>query len=336
MSIISAALSGLRSTRLITACLAFAALAAASPNSARAEYPDHPVTIVACFPAGGGTDLAARMIHVELGKALGQPVIIENRGGAGGSIGTGVVARAKPDGYTLLACSSAFVVNPSLYEKVPYDPFKDFTPIMVIGASPNVFVVPAQSKIQSMKELIAQAKANPGKMNWTSPGVGTTPQLAGELLKIKAGLDIQHIPYAGAGPANTAVLGGLVDFYAANYGSLTGLLNSGKVRPIAVTSKTRWPDLPNVPTLDEIGIKDAESDTFQGLFAPAGTPKPVIDRLAKEVGKILADPEIKAKYVKLGLPVVAEGPEAFKTRIAREVPMYKEVVDKAGLKIKNK
>jgi tripartite-type tricarboxylate transporter receptor subunit TctC len=276
------------------------------------------------------------MIHVELGKALGQPVIIENRGGAGGSIGTGVVARAKPDGYTLLACSSAFVVNPSLYEKVPYDPFKDFTPIMVIGASPNVFVVPAQSKIQTMRELIAQAKANPGKMNWTSPGVGTTPQLAGELLKIKAGLDIQHIPYAGAGPANTAVLGGLVDFYAANYGSLTGLLNSGKVRPIAVTSKTRWPDLPNVPTLDEIGIKDAESDTFQGLFAPAGTPKLVIDRLAKEVGKILADPEIKAKYVKLGLPVVAEGPEAFKTRIAREVPMYKEVIDKARLKIKNK
>ena len=200
-------------------------------------------------------------------------MIIENRGGAGGSIGTGVVARAKPDGYTLLACSSAFVVNPSLYEKVPYDPFKDFTPIMVIGASPNVFVVPAQSKIQTMRELIAQAKANPGKMNWTSPGVGTTPQLAGELLKIKAGLDIQHIPYAGAGPANTAVLGGLVDFYAANYGSLTGLLNSGKVRPIAVTSKTRWPDLPNVPTLDEIGIKDAESDTFQGLFATGSRRK---------------------------------------------------------------
>ncbi len=297
--------------RLLTALVAVAAFATLSLGNARAEYPDHPVTIVACFPAGGGTDLAARMIHVELGKALGQPVIIENRGGAGGSIGTGVVARATPDGYTLLACSSAFVVNPSLYQKVPYDPFKDFTPIMVIGASPNVFVVPAQSKIQSMKELIAQAKANPGKMNWTSPGVGTTPQLAGELLKIKAGLDMQHIPYAGAGPANTAVLGGLVDFYVANYGSLTGLLSSGKVRPIAVTSKTRWPDLKDVPTLDELGIKDAESDTFQGLFAPAGTPKPIVDRLAKEVGKILAEPEMKAKYVKLGLPVVAEGPETF-------------------------
>ena len=336
MSILFAALRAVRPAQLLTALVAVAGFAMLSPGSARAEYPDHPVTIVACFPAGGGTDLAARMIHVELGKALGQPVIIENRGGAGGSIGTGVVARATPDGYTLLVCSSAFVVNPSLYQKVPYDPFKDFAPIMVIGASPNVFVVPAQSKIQSMKELIAQAKANPGKMNWTSPGVGTTPQLAGELLKIKAGLDMQHIPYAGAGPANTAVLGGLVDFYVANYGSLTGLLSSGKVRPIAVTSKTRWPDLKDVPTLDELGIKDAESDTFQGLFAPAGTPKPIVDRLAKEVGKILAEPEMKAKYVKLGLPVLAEGPDIFAARIKREVPMYKEVIDKAGLQIKNK
>ena len=183
MSTICMALSVLRKISLITATLMTAAVAF-SLGSAHAEYPDRPVTIVACFPAGGGTDLAVRMIHVELGKALGQPVIIENRGGAGGSVGTGTVARATPDGYTLLSCSSAFVVNPSLYANVPYDPIKDFIPIMVIGASPNVFVVPAQSKIQTMQELIAEAKANPGKMNWTSPGVGTTPQLAGELLKL--------------------------------------------------------------------------------------------------------------------------------------------------------
>jgi tripartite-type tricarboxylate transporter receptor subunit TctC len=336
MAIISKALRALRTTRLITAFLAVAALAAVSLDRARAEYPERLITIVACFPAGGGTDLAVRMIHVQLGEALGKPVIIENRAGAGGSIGTGLVARATPDGYTLLSCSSAFVVNPSLYEHVPYDPFKDFVPVMVIGASPNVFVVPTQSKIQTMRELIDQAKANPGKMNWTSPGVGTTPQLAGELLKIKAGLDMTHIPYAGAGPANTAVLSGLVDFYVANYGSLSGLLSGGKVRPIAVTSKTRWPDLPDVPTLDEIGIKDAESDTFQALFAPAGTPQAVVDRLVKEISKILAQPEMKEKYVKLGLPVVAEGPETFRARLAREVPMYKDVIDKAGLKIKNK
>jgi len=334
MSTICMALSVLRKISLITATLMTAAVAF-SLGSAHAEYPDRPVTIVACFPAGGGTDLAVRMIHVELGKALGQPVIIENRGGAGGSVGTGAVARATPDGYTLLSCSSAFVVNPSLYANVSYDPIKDFIPIMVIGASPNVFVVPAQSKIQTMKELIAEAKANPGKMNWTSPGVGTTPQLAGELLKLKLGLEMTHIPYAGAGPANNAVLAALVDCYVANYGSLTGLLSSGKVRPVAVTSKKRWPDLPDVPTLDELGVKDAESDTFQGVFAPARTPQPVIDRLAKEMSTILADPEMQAKYVKLGLPVVAEGPAAFKARIEREVPMYKEVIDKAGLKIKN-
>jgi len=334
MSSICMALSVLRKISLISATLMTAALAF-SLGSAHAEYPDRPVIIVACFPAGGGTDLAVRMMHVELGKALGQPVIIENRGGAGGSVGTGAVARATPDGYTLLSCSSAFVVNPSLYANVPYDPIKDFIPIMVIGASPNVFVVPAQSKIQTMQELIAEAKANPGKMNWTSPGVGTTPQLAGELLKLKLGLEMTHIPYAGAGPANNAVLAGLVDFYVANYGSLTGLLSSGKVRPVAVTSKKRWPDLPDVPTLDELGVKDAESDTFQGVFAPARTPQPVIDRLAKEMSTILSDPEMQGKYVKLGLPVVAEGPAAFKARIEREVPMYKEVIDKAGLKIKN-
>jgi tripartite-type tricarboxylate transporter receptor subunit TctC len=334
MSTICMALSVLRKISLTTATLMTAAVAF-SLGSAHAEYPDRQVTIVACFPAGGGTDLAVRMIHVELGKALGQPVIIENRGGAGGSVGTGAVARATPDGYTLLSCSSAFVVNPSLYANVSYDPIKDFIPIMVIGASPNVFVVPAQSKIQTMRELIAEAKANPGKMNWTSPGVGTTPQLAGELLKLKLGLEMTHIPYAGAGPANNAVLAGLVDFYVANYGSLTGLLNSGKVRPVAVTSKKRWQDLPDVPTLDELGVKDAESDTFQAVLAPAGTPQPVIDRLAKEMSTILADPEMQAKYVKLGLPVVAEGPAAFKARIEREVPMYKEVIDKAGLKIKN-
>lgn len=327
-------LNTLRRNRLATAAIAVAALTAFLPAPARAEYPDHPVTIIACFPAGGGTDVAMRMINVQLGKALGQAVIIENRGGAGGSLGTGVVARAKPDGYTLLGCSSAFVVNPSLYASVSYDPFKDFSPLMVIGASPNVFVVPAKSKFKTMREFIDFAKANPGKLNWTSPGAGTTPQLAGELLKIRAGIDMVHIPFAGAGPAMTAVLGNQVDMYAANYGSVSGMINSGKVRTIAVASKERWHDIPDVPTLNELGIKDAETDNFQALFAPAGTPQPIIDRLVKELTAILASPDIKDKYAKLGLPVVAEGPAAFRARLAREVPMYKTIIDKAGLKIK--
>ena len=317
-----------------TALLFVAATFAAVPlHSACAEYPDRVITIISCFPPGGATDVSVRLIQTKLGEALGKPVIIENRAGAGGSLGTAVVARAPGDGYTLLGCSSAFVVNPSLYAHVNYDPFKSFEPVMVLGASPNVLVVPAQSNIKTIREFIAQAKTNPGKLNWTSPGTGTTGQLTGELLKEAAGINIVHIPYTGAGPATTAVLAGQVDMYAANLGSVTGLISSGKVRPIAVTSKKRWPDLPDVPALDELGFNIPETDTFQGLLAPAGTPKQIIDRLAKELTAILAQPDIRAKYAKMGLPVTAEGPEAFRARIAREVPLYKEIIDKAGLKI---
>ena len=319
--------------RLATSLFATLAFATVSLTSARAEYPERPITIIVCFPAGGGTDVAARMINVQLGEALGKPVIIENRGGAGGSIGTAYAARATPDGYTLLACSSAYVVNPSLYARTTYDPLKDFIPVMAIGASANVFVVPEQSKIKSMKDFIAEAKANPGKLNWTSPGAGTTPQLAGEILKMKTGIDMVHIPFAGAGPAMTAVLGGQVDMYTANYGSITGLIASGKVRVIAVGARTRLTDLPDVPTLEELGIKDSRTDNFQGIFAPAGTPQPIIDKLASALAEILARPDIKEKYVKIGLPVVAEGPAAFRARVEHEVPMYREIIEKGGLKI---
>ncbi len=319
----------------IARCTLFAVLMSVVGSPiAHAEYPDRQITMIVCFPAGGGTDIAARMINTLLGEALGKPVIVENRGGAGGSIGTAAVARAAPDGYTLLVCSSAFVVNPSLYANVAYDPFKDFAPIMVIGASPNVFTVPAQSPIKSLPELIEKAKASPGKLNWTSAGVGTTPYLAGELLKLKTGIDMVHIPFAGAGPASQAAIAGQVDWYTANIGSLQGLIDGGLLRPIAVTSKARWPDLPNVPSLDELGVKDAESDTFQAVYAPAGTPQPIIDRLAKELAAILARPDIREKFAKAGLPVVAEGPEVFRARIAKEVPMYKDIIDKAGLKIR--
>ena len=306
-------------------------IAALAP--ARAQYPEKQITMVVCFPAGGGTDIAARLVNVPLGEALGKPIVIENRGGAGGNIGIAAVKRLPADGYTLLVCSSAFVVNPSLYAQAAYDPLKDFIPLMVMGASPNVFVVPAQSPIKSMKEFIDKAKANPGKMNWTSPGAGTTPQLAGELLKLRTGIDMQHIPFPGAGPATNAVLAGTVDLYTANIGSVQGLIDGGKVRPIAVTATRRWAPLPDVPTLEEIGVKDAASDTFQGVYVLAGTPQPIVDRLAKELATILAKPDVQEKFAKIGLPVVAEGPDAFRKRVEREVPMFKEIIDKAGLKI---
>jgi len=201
--------------RMLSAMILIAA-AGATCSAARAEYPERQITMIVCFPAGGGTDIAARLINTPLGEALGKPVIIENRGGAGGNIGIAAAARAGGDGYSLLVCSSAYVVNPSLYAQATYDPFKDFVPVMVIGASPNAFVVPAQSDVKTMPELIAKAKANPGKLNWTSPGAGTTPYLAGEVLKLRTGINMLHIPFPGAGPATTAVLAGQVDLYTAN------------------------------------------------------------------------------------------------------------------------
>ena len=316
---------------LLTAGIAMPAILRG--GAAFAAYPERPVRIIVANTPGGPSDIIARLVAAALQEVLGGGVFVENRGGAGGNIGIAAPARAGGDGYTLLVCSSAYGVNPSLYAQATYDPYKDFVPVMVIGASPNAFVVPAQSDIKAMPELIAKAKASPGKLNWTSPGAGTTPYLAGEVLKLRTGINILHIAFAGAGPATTAVLAGQVDLYTANIGSLMALIDAGKVRPIAVTSRARWPDLPNVPSLEELGIKDAVSDTFQGIYAPTGTPQPVIDRLAKELTSILNRSDIREKFVKAGLPVVAEGPEVFRARIAREVPMYKDIIDKAGLRI---
>ena len=310
------------------------ALSLAATDEAQAAWPERPITIVVCFAAGGGTDIAARMISGELTQALGQPVIIENRPGASGNIAIAAVARAAPDGYTLLGCSSAFVVNPSLYAQATYDPMKDFSPVVVFGAAPNVMVVPGQSDIKTFEQFVAKAKAANGAMNWTTPGQGTTPYMIGELVNLRLGIKMVHLPFAGAGPATQATLAGQVDMMGANLGSVGALLSAGSLRAIAQTGKDRWPDLPDVPTLADLGIKDAESDTFQGLLAPAGTPKPIVDRLVKELQAILARPEIKDRYWKSGLLVLAEGPDTFKARIAREVPFYKAIIDRLGLRIK--
>jgi tripartite-type tricarboxylate transporter receptor subunit TctC len=203
---------------------------------------------------------------------------------------------------------------------------------MVLGASPNVFVVPEQSEIKSMKEFIEKAKANPDKMNWTSSGAGTTPQLAGELIKLRTGIKMQHIPFPGAGPATNAVLAGTVDLYTANIGSVQGLIDGGKVRPIAVTSKTRWAPMPDVPTLDEIGIKDAESDTFQGVYVLAGTPQPVIDRLNKELVKIINSPVFKDKFEALGFEVRSSTPQEFADFAAAETRRWGTIIKELNIK----
>ncbi|MCC7346907.1 MAG: tripartite tricarboxylate transporter substrate binding protein [Variibacter sp.] len=319
--------------RALGALAAISALIAL-PAAARAEWPEKQITVVVCFPAGGGTDTAVRLISTQLGEALGKPVVVENRGGAGGNIAISAVARAAPDGYTLLGCSSAFVVNPSLYANATYDAEKDFEPVIVFGAAPNVLMVPASSPIKTFEEFVAKVKANPGKLNYTSSGVGTTPYLAAELIKLRLGLNFVHIPFAGAGPASQAAIAGQVDMYSANLGSVGSQLEAGTLRAIAQTGKERWPTLKDVPTLAELGMTNAESDTFQAMYAPAGTPKAVIERIAKEATAILMQPDVKEKYWKTGLGVLAEGPAVFKARIAREVPMYREIIERAGLKIK--
>lgn len=298
-----------------------------------AAYPERAVTLSVSFPPGGATDILARILAPPLSEALGKPVVIENRGGAGANIGIGYVARAAGDGYTLLVTSSAFVVNPSLYRNPPYDPFRDFAPISTLGASPNVLAVRPNSGIASLQDLIAQAKASPDKFNYASPGIGTTPHLAGELLKLRAGFEMQHVPFSGAGPATQAALAGTTQVISAAQGSVMAQLRSGELRAIVQTGPTRAVDLPDVPTQEELGIKDANSETFLALFAPAATPAPIQQLLAREVVKALQRPEVQQRYREAGAPVVGGGPDELRARVAREVPIWREVIQVSKISV---
>lgn len=317
---------------ILGAAMGIAAAASLAASAAHAAWPEKPITVVTCFPAGGGTDIAARLVNIPLGEALGQPVIIENRAGASGNVGISYVQRAAPDGYTILACSSAYTVNPSMFASATYDPLKDFEPLIVLGASPNIFTVPATSPHKTMKDFLDWAKANPGKPNWTTPGKGTTPYLGGEHMIQQLGLKMAYVPFTGAGPATQAAVAGQVDFYSANLGSVASLIEAGQLRAVAITSKTRWPELPNVPTMVELGVNENVSDTFQGWWYPAGTPKSIIEKVASALVKILSTPEMKDKYAKSGLPVLAETGETMRKRVVEEVAFYKAIVEKGGLK----
>lgn len=324
-----------RATRMIASAVLGLTAAWAAASSAQAQqWPEKTITIVACFPPGGGTDAMSRFVNTPLQEALGKPVVVENRAGASGNIAIQMVARAAPDGYTILGCSSSFVTNPSMLAAANYDPLKDFIPLMLVGASPNILVVPAASPHKSMVDLIAYAKANPGKLNWTSAGAGTTAYLGTEYMKQQLGIEMVHVPFTGAGPATQAAVANQVDLYASAIGTIQGQIDGGQLRPLAITTRERWKALPDVPTLIELGLKDAEFDTFQSLFLPADTPKPIVDRLEMELTKALANPELKNRIEKSGLPVLALGPDKFRERIEREAPFYKAIIEKGGLKAK--
>jgi tripartite-type tricarboxylate transporter receptor subunit TctC len=311
---------------------AFAVGAAALGRpAAAAGYPERPVRIVVPFAAGGPSDLTARLMSPKLGEALGQTFIVENHGGAGGNLGIAQVARSAPDGYTLLVTSSAFVVNPGLYKQVPYDPFKDFAPVAELDTSPNVFIATPASGITTIAELVARAKANPGALSWASAGVGTTPHLAGELLKIAAGIDMTHVPYPGAGPAIQAVLSGTLPLMCASLPGAHPSILSGTTRALAVTGAQRWYDMPDVPTMLELGYAGFVSDTFHCMLAPAGTPQEIVDRLAAASLAALKEPAFHDRLRTLGFEVIGNGPDGLRRRIADEVPRFRELIAKAGI-----
>ena len=322
----------LRPTRRLLLQGAAALGASAFSGRARAAgYPDHPVRIVVPFAPGGPSDITARLMSVKLAEALGQTFFVENRAGAGSNLGTTAVARSAPDGYTLLITSSAFVVNPGLYKQVPYDPFKDFAPVAALDTSPNVFLATPQSGITSIAELIARAKDKPDELSYASPGTGTTPQLAAELLKIAAGIRVTHIPYPGAGPAVQSILAGTVPVACAALPGAHPSIMAGKLRALAVTGPTRWFDMPDVPTMVELGYKDFVVDTFHMLLAPAGTPNDIVARLAKAAIDCLTQPEFHDRLRSLGFETIAQGPEPLRQRIGEEVPRYRDIIEKAGI-----
>ncbi len=296
-----------------------------------AGYPERPVRIVVPFAAGGPSDLTARLMAVKLGEALGQTFIVENRGGAGGNLGIAQVARSAPDGYTLMVVSSAFVVNPALYKQVPYDPFKDFAPVAELDTSPNVFVATPASGITTIAQLIARAKANPNELSYASAGIGTTPHLAGELLKIAAGINVTHVPYPGAGPAIQGILAGAVPLMCASLPGAHPSILAGTLRALAITGAQRWYDMPDVPTMLELGYAGFVSDTFHCMLAPAGTPAEIVDRLATVCLNALKEPAFRDRLRTLGFEVIGNGPDGLRRRIADEVPRFRDLIAKAGI-----
>jgi tripartite-type tricarboxylate transporter receptor subunit TctC len=320
----------LRAAGLLIGSAATAGLA--SRPARAAGYPERPIKIIVPFAYSGPTDIMARILATPLGDAIGGSIIVENKPGAGGNIGIGAAAHAEPDGYTLLVTSSAYVVNPGLYASIPYDPYKDFAPVAELGTSPNVILVNPKLAVNSIADLIAHAKARPDELNYASPGVGTTPQLSAELFKIIAGVQITHVPFSGAGPAIQAILGGTTQVAFAALPPAHPHIESGALKALAVTGQRRWFDLPDVPTMIELGYKDFISDTFQGFLAPVKTAPAVIDLLSKKSIEILKRPAITKQLADNGFEVIANGPDGMKKRIDDEVPKWRDIIAKAGIK----
>jgi tripartite-type tricarboxylate transporter receptor subunit TctC len=297
---------------------------------AQSNYPNRPIRLVAPFAPGGPVDVGARLLAPKLQDALGTQVYVENIPGGSGNIGTAAVAKAAPDGYTVLVISSSFVVNPSMF-KLSYDAEKDLAPVSLVGLGPQVILVHPSVPATTMKELIALVKANPGKYSFGSAGTGSPGYLAGVMLNQTFGIDLQHVPFQGGGPAVTSTVGGHTPMVITTISSAAGHIQSGALRALATTGAQRSPALPNVPTLAEQGIRDQESDVILGVLVPRDTPKPIVDRLHGEIVRIVAQPEMKEKLAVVGFDAVGSTPAEFEARIKSEIAKWAKVIRAAGM-----
>ena len=314
----------------LTAIAALVACTAAVP--ALAAWPDRPVTIIVPFPAGGGTDTFARPLAQQLGTQLGQPVVIDNKGGAGGTVGAAVAAKAKPDGYTFFMGGAHHALAPSLYKSLSYDIQKDFVPVALLAQPPQVVVINSgKLPVKTVAELIAYAKKHPGEINFGTAGKGSTHHLAGELFAMQTGIKLVDVPYQGAGPMLSALIGGQVDMAFDGLGSSAGHIRSGSIQPLAVAAKERSPSFPNVPTAAEAGLPNYEVSTWYALWAPAGTPPDAVARMTEEVTKALNQPKIKETWAGNGSTIPTLTGKQFGEFVNSEVSRWAKVVKDSGV-----
>lgn len=314
------------------AALALAACAASGAHAAPDVYPTRPISVVVPFPAGGTPDILARVLGDAVGRQLGQPMVVDNRGGAGGNIGAQAVARAKPDGYTLLMCAFGCSVAPLIYRPAPYDIQKDFAPVAMLATVPSVLVVNPKVPAKTLQELLAYARANPDKLNSASSGIGTSAHLATELLRTQQGLQITHVPYKGAGQVAADLLGGQVDMYFDNLPASLPSIRAGKLRALAVASDRRSPSIPDVPTFAEAGVPNFIIAPWFGLLAPAGTPEPVLERLNNAINQALREPAVVERMNQLGMLTEAGSRAALGHFISNETAKWKTIIDKNGIR----
>ena len=304
------------------------------PRFAAAQsWPTKPIRVIVPFAPGGTTDIFARLTTQKLSEHLGKPFYVENKPGASGNIGTGQAAKAAPDGNTILFAFSSHVVNPALFANVPYDPHKDFEPVTLAVASTTVLSVNPSVPARNVKDLVALIRASSGKYNFASPGAGTQAHLAGEMFRLSLALDLVHIPYNGAGPAIASVVAGHSPFIFSTLAAALPQIKNDRLRPLAITSKTRSQILPDVPTMGEAGYRDIEGDSWVGVLVPAGTPKEIITSLHREIVKIMALPDMKERLPTLGFDAVASTPEEFAQRIEIELKTWAKVIRAANIKV---